>query len=160
MDQIEQDAETLARHLINLATNGKGMPQRIVSCCNIVGLPARRITAARRHLIRSKRLIFNNLTGIIPSIDGIRFGERKVMPGVEVIKDTLRRFYSPVVDLRTVRFQDAVAVGEPEALIVGTQLLSYEQAVELAHMKAARHGMKLPSIAGPRVPQNRASGGA
>lgn len=131
--------ETVAAYLRDLATRGMGCTTNPESMASAIGLPLETVRRAKTHLISAKRLV-GKYPGQLISIDGLKFGERDDND-LDRAKTVLRRFYPLVCDARTVENPGKVPMGAPTALMVGSRVMSVDDAVKLAAKLNARKGL-------------------
>lgn len=134
-DDIARSAEVLAMHLHEIRLSGRPCPTNIIATAQGRLKCSRGIaTMVKDHLVESGRLYVYPAKGIF-RIDGSDFS--KTIEGfdpLDALKEVLRRRYHPVFDPRTRTHELKIpsADGQPTHLIVGTQLLTIEQARDVA----------------------------
>lgn len=121
--------ETVASYLTKLACRGKGCPGNNTSIASVTGLSVARVRAAKKFLIGQGRLRGGWEQWL--SIDGHPFGKAPVND-VERLKDSLRRRFSPVCDVRTIEDPGHVPSDPPAELFVGDRRMTLAAAAALA----------------------------
>lgn len=140
-DDIVNCAEILARHLHEIRLTGRPCPTNIIATAQAKLKCTRPVASAVKHvLVETGRLQLNPIRKIF-RIDGKDFSQKiEGRDPLDALKKVLMRRYNPVFDPRTSasHLKTPSEDGKPTHLVVGTQLLTIEQAVEVAKTIEAR----------------------
>lgn len=139
---IAEAAETLAVHLHRTRLEGNPFPTNMPAYI-IARLKCSRVTAnaVKTALVESGRLEVNPFQKVY-RIDGHDFLQKIAgRDPLDALKDKLRARYHPVFDPRTRADEEGTpsADGKPTDLIVGTQLLTLDQALAVARSLESRN---------------------